>query len=261
MIKEISQKNKMMLVDVHAHLELVNDLDNAIDRAKKAGVKAVITAGVNPETNKKALELSEKYEIVRPALGIYPMDALSREINKPNLFDADEEIDFIRENKSKIAAIGEVGLDYKNGKNKQQQKEVFTKMIKLAIEIDKPLIVHSRAAENDAVEILEKFDFKKIIMHCFNGNKGLVKRIIKNNWFFSIPCNVVKSFQLQYIVIEASISKLLTETDAPFLSPFAGKQNEPAFVKEAIKKIAEIKGLNTEETSNIIFMNYKSLFE
>jgi len=249
----------MILADVHAHLDLIKDLDKVIENAGKAGVKAIITNGVNPETNRKSLEISDKYGIVKPALGIYPMDALSREINKPNIFDVDEEINFIRKNKNKIAAIGEVGLDYKNGKDKEKQKEVFIKMISLAEELDKPLIVHSRQAEKDAVEILEKFEHKKIIMHCFNGDKKLVKRIIKNNWFFSIPCNVVKSFQLQNIVKQANLSKLLTETDAPFLSPFNG-DNEPAFIKETIKKIAEIKGLDKEETANIVFMNYKNLF-
>lgn len=251
----------MILTDVHAHLDLINRLDKVIYRAKKAGVKAIITAGVNPETNKKTLEISEKYDIVKAALGIYPIDALSRETNKPNIFDVDKEIDFIRKNKDKIIGVGEVGLDYKTGENKEQQKEVFVKMIELAVELDKPLIVHSRQAEEDVVEILERFDFKKIIMHCFNGNKKLVKKIIENNWFFSVPCNIVKSFQLQYIVKETNLSKLLTETDAPFLSPYPGRQNEPAFVKETIKKIAEIKGLDEEEVSNIIFMNYKNLFE
>jgi len=247
----------MILADVHAHLELIKNLDKVIENAGKAGVKAIITNGVNPETNRKSLEISDKYDIVKPALGIYPMDALSREINKPNIFDVDEEIDFIRKNK--IAAIGEVGLDYKNGKDKKKQKDVFIKMIKLAEDLEKPLIVHSRQAESDAVKILEKFGYKKIIMHCFNGDKKLVERIIKNDWFFSIPCNVVNSFQLQNIVKQANLSKLLTETDAPFLSPFNG-DNEPAFIKETIKKIAEIKGLDKEETANIIFMNYKNLF-
>lgn len=248
----------MILADVHAHLDLVKNLDKVIENAKKEGVRAIITSGVNPESNRKALEISEKCDIVKPALGIYPMDALSREINKPNVFDVDKEIDFIRKNK--IAAVGEVGLDYKNGKEKEKQKEVFIKMINLAVELDKPLIVHSREAEKDAIEILEKFDFKKIIMHCFNGEKKLIEKIIKNNWFFSIPCTVVKSFQMQNIVKQANLSKLLTETDAPFLSPFNG-ENEPAFIKETIKKIAEIKELNPEETADIIFMNYKELSE
>lgn len=250
---------KMILVDVHAHLELIKDLDKVIENSKKTGVKAIITNGVNPETNRKSLEISEKYDIVKPALGIYPMDALSRETKSLNVFDVDKEIDFIKKNKNKIAAVGEVGLDYKNGKDKKQQKDVFIKMIKLAKELDKPLIVHSRQAENDAVEILEKFNFKKTIMHCFNGDKNLVKRVIENNWFFSIPCIVIKSFQMQHIVKRANMSKLLTETDAPFLSPFDG-ENEPAFVKETINKIAEIKGLDKEEVANIIFMNYKGLF-
>jgi len=252
----------MLLADVHAHLDMMKDLDNVINRAKKAGVKAIITNGVNPEANRESLELAKKYpDIVKAAMGIYPPDALGRETNQNNFFDFDKEIEFIKKNKDKIIAIGEMGLDYKNGRDKSLQKDIFTKLVNLAREIDKPLIVHSRSAEADVVELLEAANYKKIVMHCFHGKSKLVDRIIANDWYFSIPCNVVRTPQIQNIVQKAPLNRLLTETDAPFLSPFPGKQNEPAFMIESIKKIAEIKQLDAEETANIIFMNYKKLFE
>jgi len=261
----------MILVDVHAHLDhkLFNGkLDEVISNAKKNNVKAVITNGVNPETNRIALKLAEKYDIVKAALGIYPIDALNIEtrkghypLKKENKVDVNKEIEFIKKNKDKIIAIGEVGLDYYwDKKHKKEQKQVFEKFIQLTEKIKKPIIVHSRKAEADAIELLSTTKLKKIIMHCFSGNFKLVKEIQDNNWYFSIPCKINKMQHFQKLVKETNISKLLTETDAPYLSPFKGKINEPSYVIETIKKIAELKGMDKEEVANNIFMNYQKIF-
>lgn len=260
----------MLLVDVHAHLDhklFQKDLDKVISNAKKNNVKAIITNGVNPETNRFALNLAEKHNIVKAALGVYPIDSLNIDMKKgfyplkDNIVNVDEEIKFIEKNKDKIAAVGEVGLDYYWDKDHiEEQKKVFEKFIKLAEKIKKPMIVHSRKAEQDAVDLLKSSNLKKVIMHCFSGNFKLVKEIQDNGWYFSIPCIVVKSQQFQKIVEETNISKLLTETDAPFLSPYPNKRNEPRFVIETIKKMAEIKKMNEEEVANNIFMNYQKVF-
>ena len=163
-----------MLIDIHSHLDhcyFKDDLDKVIDNAKKANLKVILTAGINPETNRKALQIAEKYDIVKPCLGIYPIQTLQKEIDsgdyplKENKFDIDEEIRFIEKNKNKITAVGEVGLDYFWIKDKQkEQKELFEKMISLAEKINKPIIVHSRKAEEDAVNILQSSKLKKIII-------------------------------------------------------------------------------------------------
>ena len=260
----------MLLVDVHAHLDHVDfkdDLDKVIQRAKSNSVKAIITNGINPETNRLTLEISKKYDIVRAALGIYPIDALQKEIEigeyplKPNIFDLDKELAFIEKNKQNIVAIGEIGLDFKYSNKKDKQKEVFKKMLILAEKLNKPVIVHSRSAELECVEILQTTKLKKIVLHCFNGKLTLVKKAINNGWFFSIPTNIVRSQQFQKIVEISPLSLLLTETDAPYLSPFRGIKNEPSFVIETIKKIAQIKSLDQEEVANNIYMNYKRVFE
>jgi len=246
----------MILVDVHAHLDhkLFNgNVDKIIENSRKNGVKAIITNGVNPGTNRIALELAEKYDIVKAALGVYPIDSLN--------VDIDKEIKFIEKNKDKLVAIGEVGLDYYWDKDHiDKQKQVFEKFIQLAERIKKPIIVHSRKAEADAVDILKTSRLKKVVMHCFSGNFKLVKEIDDNGWYFSIPANIVKSRQFQMITEKTNISRLLTETDAPFLSPFPNRINEPSFVIETIKKIAEIKQMDEEEVANNIFMNYQNVF-
>jgi len=260
----------MLLVDVHAHLDhkLFNGkVAKVIENSKKNNVKAIITNGVNPATNRIALELAKKYDIVKAALGVYPIDSLNIDMKKgfyplkDNKVDVDEEIKFIEKNKDKIVAVGEVGLDYYWDKeHKDEQKKVFEKFIRLAEKIKKPIIVHSRKAEEDAIELLKSSGLKKVIMHCFSGNFKLVKEIQDKGWYFSIPCIVVKSQQFQKITEETNISQLLTETDAPFLSPFPDKRNEPSFVIETIKRIAEIKKMNEEEVANNIFMNYQKVF-
>ena len=130
----------------------------------------------------------------------------------------------------------------------------------MAKKLNKPLIVHSRKAEKETLEFLETFNYKKINMHCFCGNKKLLKKINDLNFYMSIPPNVIRSQQFQIAIETININNLLTETDCPYLSPFVGKRNEPAFVIESIKKIAEIKKFNLVETENNIFMNFQKLF-
>jgi len=251
----------MLLVDVHAHLDLKefnSDLDDVIKRAEQAGVKVIINNGLNPESNRKTLELSKKYKIVRPALGLYPDDAI-----KLTQEQIKNEINFIKKNKDKIIAIGEVGLDYKYCKKKQEQefqKEIFLKIINLSKKINKPLIIHSRKAESDVIEILEKEKAKKVILHCFSGKLKLIKKAADLGYYFSIPTNITHSQHFQKLAEVVDINKILTETDAPYLSPYKNRRNEPFFIIEAVKKIAQIKNISINETANNIFMNYQKNF-
>lgn len=253
----------MILVDVHAHLDypdFENNLDEVIKRARKSGVKAIIANGVSPESNRKVLEIAKKYDIVQAALGVYPPDALSKEINTKISVDIDKELEFLEKNIKDIIAIGEIGLDYQNVEDKEMQKQIFIKQLEFAKKHDLPVIVHSRKAEQDVIEILEKSNYKKIILHCFCGKNSLVKKASELGFYFSIPTNVVRAENMQNIVKTVNINKLLTETDSPFLSPFKGERNEPAFVLESVKKIAEIKNFTAEETANSIWLNYQRLF-
>jgi TatD DNase family protein len=263
----------MMLVDIHAHLDhekFKGDLDKVIENARNAGVRHIITSGVNSKTNRLVLDIAAKYGNVHPSFGIYPLDALKKEIEAGEAagfvrdiesFDIDDEIGWIEENKDKCVAIGECGLDFKWGKeNEKEQKENFQKVIEMVEKIKKPIVVHTRKAELDSIEMLESSKIKSIILHCFCGRKHLVRRAADNGWNFSIPPIIVRLQQFQLMAEIVNISQLLTETDCPYLSPYPGKRNEPAFVMETIKKVAEIKGLTEEDTAKNIFMNYQRVF-
>jgi TatD DNase family protein len=259
-----------MLIDIHSHMDhcyFDDDIDDVIDGAKKAGVRIILTAGINPETNRKAVALAENYDIIKPCLGIYPIQNLQQEIDsgsfplRENKFDVDEETDFIKKNKDRIAAVGEVGLDYHWVKdNVDEQKALFEKMISLAEKAKKPIVVHSRKAESDCVEMLQSSKLKKIIMHCFTGRRSLAKKIVDNGWFLTAPTSIVRSSQFQENVKLVPINQLFCETDAPYLSPFKDQRNEPAFVIEAYKKVAEIKDMELKEVINNIWMNWQKVF-
>ena len=263
----------MNLVDVHAHLDhdmFKDDVDQVVERAKQAGVKHILTAGVNSVTNRNILEIAKKYDIVHPTFGLYPIDALAKELEAGEstgfardikAFDIDKEIEWIIKNKDKCAAIGEVGLDFNWGReHEKKQRENFQKIIDMAEKIKKPIIVHTRKAELECIEMLESSKIKNIVLHCFCGRKHLVKRAADHGWSFSIPPIIVRLQQFQIMADIVNISQLFTETDCPYLSPYPGQRNEPANVLESIKKIAEIKKFNVEETADSIFLNYQRMF-
>ncbi len=219
----------------------------------------IVTCGVNSKSNKKTLSLKEKHPEIEICLGIYPLDSLKISEDK-----IQKEINFIRKKRDKIIGIGEVGLDlhYENLPEKFEiQKINFEKFVKLAIELDKPVFVHSRDAEKETIELLEKFDYKKIVMHCFSGSMKLVKIIVKNGWFLSIPASVKYNEHFQKIAEVVPLENLFCETDSPFLHPdkISGMKNTSENVLESYRKIAEIKKLDLEKVQEKIWENFERL--
>jgi len=259
-LKIMNRFMKNSFIDVHCHLDLCEDIDKVLEKADKSDVKIVLANGVNPKSNRLVLSIAEKYSKeckVLPAFGLYPIDAL-----KLNENEITEEIEFIRKNKEKIYALGEVGMDFKeDNENHKKQIELFEKIIGLAEEIDKPLIVHSRKAEKECIEILEKLRAKKVIMHCFCGKLNLVDRIIKNNWFLTIPTNVKSSEHFQKVIEIVPIENLFCETDSPFLHPDKLRNNEPTNVVVPYQKIAEIKKMELGAVKQKIFDNFLKVFD
>ena len=244
-----------MLVDIHAHLhfkEFENDLDDVIERARKAGVTTIINSGTSSESNKLSMELSKKYDIVKPSFSLYPIKTLSLNVEK--------ELEYIKKNKNNIIAIGEVGLDYQESEDRKMQKEIFIKIIELAEKIKKPLILHTRKAEADVLEILESAKIKNAILHCFSGNMKLVNKAHDLGCYFSIPPVIARLEHFHSLVKLIPSTRLLTETDSPYLSPIKEKRNEPANVKKSVEEISKIKKIEYEEAEKIIFSNFQKIF-
>lgn len=259
-----------MLVDVHAHLDhalFAKDLSIVLGQAVEAGLKSVISNGTNPASNAAVLALAKEFPIIKPALGLYPIDALGKAPDADGLphpgkpIDVDGALVFIGNHKEEIVAIGEVGLDYKFDEDQHKlQKENFEKVISLSEKIKRPLIIHSRKAEADVIALLESSNVKKAVLHCFSGNKNLIRKASDLGLLFSIPANIVKSQHFQMLVGLVPTNQLLTETDCPWLGPVVGERNLPQNVRFSVEEIARIKGLDIIEASRIIFKNYMSLF-
>ncbi|MBI2580809.1 TatD family hydrolase [Candidatus Woesearchaeota archaeon] len=250
----------MLLADVHAHLDTFDEEERSavVERAAAAGVKAIITNGIDPASNRKSLELQQQFKIVRAALGLYPSEAV-----KLSAAAIEEELGFIRSNENKIAAIGEIGLDYqeaKGEKERQLQQRLFEQQLRIGIELNKPVIAHSRKAEKEVVDALIRCGCKRVILHAFHGSIKLVKAAAAAGFYVTIPSNIGRSSHFQAIAKTLPLSRLLTETDAPFLAADKNGKSEPAHVAAAVAKIAEIKGLVAEEAANVIYNNYQLLF-
>lgn len=266
----------MKLVDVHCHLnhaQFEKDLPKVIERAKKAGLVKLVCAGVNPPTNREVLELTKKYPgLVECSFGIYPIDALNVKVEafeeiglrQTENFDVDDELEWIKKNKDACVGIGEAGLDYKWIKDPKliaKMKENFQKVIELCEKIKKPLIIHSRLAEADCVAMIESSKLKKVNFHCFEGRKSLLRKINDSGWCCSVPAVIVRNRNFDTMVETLNINNLLTETDAPWLSPVVHERNEPANVAQTIKRIATIKKFTEEEVANNVLLNYQRMFQ
>jgi TatD DNase family protein len=160
-------------------------------------------------------------------------------------------------------AIGEAGLDFHWVKDKDvfaKQKENFAKVIAFAERIRKPLLVHSRAAERECVEMLESSAVKDVIMHCFSGRKSLVKRCADHGWFFSLPPNIARAQHFQGIAMSVPLMQLLTETDAPWLPPVPGQPNEPKNVTVTVAEIARLRKEDPAVVEEQLWKNAAGLF-
>jgi TatD DNase family protein len=238
-----------MLVDVHCHIDMCKR--PAQEVVNKDMI--IVTNGTDLASNKKVLSYAKTFPNVKAALGLFPLD-----IVKMSNKQVQENLKFIKDNKDKIIAIGEVGIDFKwceDEKERKKQVEVFKKIVKLANTIKKPLIVHSWKAMPKVLELLQQAKVQ-VIMHCFEGNLQLTEEAVKRGYYFTIPANFWKRKGFKNVAKRAPIDRLLTETDSPYLSP-TEEENKPENVRYAIDKLAELRGLTKLETENQIYANAK----
>lgn len=252
-----------MLFDTHVHLnaeQFNEDLQEVIDRAIAEGVTNMVVVGFDEITIKKALELAENYDFLYASVGWHPVDAIDM---------TQEHLDWLKELAShpKVVALGEMGLDYYWDKSpKEIQKEVFRKQIRLAKEVQLPIIIHNRDATADIVEILKEENAGEVggIMHCFSGSVETALECVEMNFLISLggPVTFKNAKKPKEVAEALPLDRLLVETDCPYLTPhpYRGKRNEPAYVKLVAEQIAELKGLTFEEVAEETARNAKKLF-
>lgn len=256
----------MELFDSHAHLDdekFDEDREILLEQIKAAGVTKLISAGYSLDGSRKGRELADKYKFIYTTAGISPNDIPQKE---EDLWIMLEEIRKIAEESGKVVAIGEIGLDYYwNQENKELQRLAFIKQIELANELKLPIVIHTREAVMDTLEILKQNEvIKKGVFHCCPLNRELVKEALKLGFYLSFagPVTFKNAKNANEIIEMVPNEKILIETDSPYLSPepLRGRRNDPRNVKYIAQKIADVKGLTLEEVASITYQNAESLF-
>ena len=256
----------MELIDSHAHLndeKFLEDREEIIEKIKEEGIINVINAGYSLEATKQAVELSKKYDFIYATSGISPNDFPQKE---DELWKSIEEIKEIAKQNEKVVAIGEIGLDYYwNKENKELQKEVFIRQIDIANELNLPIVIHSRDAVMDTLEILKHNNVKnKGVFHCCPLNRELVKEALKLDFYISFagPVTFKNSKNADEIINMVPDDKILIETDSPYLSPepYRGRRNDSRNVKYIAQKVANAKNLDLMEIAEQTIKNTKKLF-
>ena len=252
-----------MLIDSHAHLgmpEFDRNRDEVIRRAIDSGVELIFTVGTDIGDCRKAIEIAKGNERVFAIIGIHPHNA--KEVDEgtyPDLRTLSRE--------GKVKAIGEIGLDFfRNLSPRDVQMARFRQQIRLAKDIDLPIVVHAREAQKEVLTILREEEAREIggVFHCFSGGYDMAKSCADLGFFLSIPGTITykNSVELREVIKKIPLDRILVETDCPFLTPmpFRGKRNEPAYVKFTALKLAEVKGLPFEEVARITSKNAKKAF-
>ena len=246
------------IIDTHVHIcDSVFDRDRGVvlARAQMAGIAACVAVSETLAEARRNLELATVYPLLRPAAGLYPTYL--------DLQQAAAIADFIRQERERLVAIGEVGLDFwavRDEEAQAVQRRIFADFIDLAGELDLPLNVHSRSAGRHAVALLLERGASRVQLHAFDGKISAAMPAVAAGYYFSIPPSLVRSRQKQKLVKQLPLSCLLVETDSPVLGPTPAERNEPGNAVVAIRAIAELKGLTEAEVARALMDNCRRLY-
>ncbi|HSA07014.1 MAG TPA: TatD family hydrolase [Candidatus Gastranaerophilales bacterium] len=256
----MNEKN-YRLIDTHAHLdfdEYRDVLDELIGKAFDAGVEKIITPGVTLPNIPKIIDIIDKYDNIYGAVAAHPSETKDWK---------DDNYNILKEYAShkKIIAVGETGLDYYwDTTFIDKQKFAFREHLRLAEELNLPVIVHNRDAHADTIEILKEFPNVKGVMHCFSGSVEFALECIKIGYYIALggPVTFKNAKTPKEVAAKVPLEWLLLETDSPYLTPhpFRGKQNDPSKIKFTAEEIAHIKGISLVEVANTTSMNAEKLF-
>ena len=250
-----------MYFDSHAHYDdkkFNDDRDLVMNDLCSGGVRYVVNAGASMGSSKKGMQLAEKYGFLYAAVGIHPHSAKDMKV---------DDIDCLREmtKHKKVVALGEMGLDYyHNFSPRNEQAVCFSKQLKLAKELDMPVIIHSRDAAQPVFDMIEQSGVKKGVIHSYSGSAEMALDYVKLGFYIGISgvLTYKTAEKLVRVVEEVPIRHLLIETDAPYLAPVPhrGERNLSVYLKYVVRKIAAIKGISEDQAAKITCDNAKSLF-
>lgn len=255
----------MYLVDSHCHLDRLDltiyggELENALAHAKKQGVGHMLCACITLEDFPRVLEIAKIYPHISASVGLHPNDLVDKEPTAEDIM--------ILARDEKVVAIGETGLDYfRTESDADWQRDRFRQHIRAAKEIGKPLIVHTRQAQEDTIQILKEERAESIggVMHCFTEDWDMASQALDLNFYISISGIVTfkNAKQIQDVAKLVPLNRLLVETDSPYLAPnpFRGKSNEPAYVRNVAEFVAHLREMDVEDLARKTTENFFELF-
>ncbi|QDG53990.1 TatD family deoxyribonuclease [Persicimonas caeni] len=255
----------MPLIDTHAHLDfpkLQDRFDEVLQNARDAGVERIVTIGASRglDSNYRALDIAKEHDWIRCTAGIHPHDAEQA---------TEEVVETIRREFSEhdqVVGIGETGLDYYyDNAPVEQQKWAFRQFLEMSKEVDKPVIIHSRDADEDTIALLEETGVTGGILHCFTGSRWMAERLFELDFYLSFSGIVTfnSAKELLEIACDTPEDRILVETDSPYLAPVPnrGKTNEPAYVRHTAQKIADARGITLDELESFVWDNAARVFD
>lgn len=257
----------MNFVDAHIHLsdsDYEQKVGEIIEDAKQSNVVALVSNSMDLKTSRQSLQLAEEYpDQVYAALGIHPWN--TKNLSSDEL---QETIDLIyqnRENRERVVAVGEIGLDSSysgSGEPTETQMEVFHKMLSTAEKLSLPVIIHSRGTTSQVVSLLPSYKIKKVLLHWFSQPHSLISQIVDRGYYITEGLPSVFSTGIREVIKRIPLTNLMTETDGPvrFRGPFKGKMTTPAFIPTVIEAIAQLKGKTPTDVADQIFQNFTAFF-
>ncbi len=252
----------MPIFDTHAHYDssaFNPDREAVLAALPEAGVALVVDPGCDLPTSRAALALAEQFPHVYAAVGIHPEDCAGY---------TDADLDALRQlcRHDKAVAIGEIGLDYYWAENppREFQQQVFRRQLELALELDMPVIIHDREAHGDSLAIVKEYPGLRGVFHCFSGSPEMAAELLKRGWYlgFDGPITYKNAKRAPEVAAITPLDRILVETDSPYMTPvpFRGKRNDSRYLPYVLEKLAEWKGVTTEEMTDVTFANGKRLF-
>ncbi len=242
----------MKLIDTHAHLDELKDLEGALDRARKAGIHAVAAVGSDLPSNEKILRLADRFSgFILPALGLHPW--------KLDGADLEENFGLMEKELPRCVAVGEVGLDFAISTPREKQEEVFQRVLALAVRHKKPVLLHARRAWPEALGMLQSAKVEKAVFHWYSGPLDTLSRIWAGGYFMSATPAAAYSGRHRQAIRACPPDRLLLETDCP--EPYRGKASEPGDIVIALRAVSEIQGRPMAEVADQAYRNSVGFFQ
>jgi len=243
---------EISLIDVHAHLEELSDLPDALSNAKTLGIKGIVAVGMDLDSNRKTLEIARFHRrFVFPAIGFHPWKIRGDEI--------DGNLSFIENHLQECIALGEIGLDYKVNVKKDLQLKVFRNLLDLSITYDKPVILHCRFSHKRTYEMVVERGIKRALFHWYSGPLDLLDKILESGYFISATPALTYSPPHQEAIKKTPIERILLETDTPVI--YRGKESRPIDVRISLEEVARLKELDITGVAKATTLNAIQFFQ